>query len=169
MKQKGFGLIGLILIFVVIAIVLIIAIPMGQDYYAKKSLETTTRDFVASVHQAQLLARSSHTLVALCPLGNPEFDYCGSRKDWKNGWIIRYGIAGSGKVKFVDRVTPTGNVAVSGDAKEFLFDHYGELYDERVGSMSFRNKDCRTGSIQNIYINASGQLNTGFMTCAPQS
>ena len=85
---RGFTLVELMLVIVVLAILLAWGIPSFTDYIARKRIDAAATQLVASVQLARSQAITTGKTVSLC--GSSNGTAC-NESDWGAGWLVYIG------------------------------------------------------------------------------
>ena len=92
-KEKGFTLIELMITLVVLAILLLVAVPNFGSFVAQSRLDSVKNKLISSVALARSEAIKRGVAVAICRKNADPAQTCNGNavtgsKDWSNGWIV---------------------------------------------------------------------------------
>lgn len=128
--QQGFTLIELMVTIMVMAIILMVAVPSFNEATLGSKLGSLANNFVASVQLARSEAIKRNAAVTLC--ASSDGSTCTGA--WKDGWIVREGTT----VIYTQAPLPRGFLlSESGGATSLVFQPTG------VGATSARLTLCR--------------------------
>lgn len=128
--QQGFTLIELMVTIMVMAIILMVAVPSFNEATLGSKLGSLANNFVASVQLARSEAIKRNAAVTLC--ASSDGSTCTGA--WKDGWIVRAGTT----VIYTQAPLPRGFLlSESGGATSLVFQPTG------VGATSARLTLCR--------------------------
>lgn len=118
-KQLGLTLIELLVTVAILAILMTIALPSFQDFFASNRVATSTSDFVTALNLARSEAIRRGETVSVIKNG-------GASKNWDGGWTIFLdsnsdGIADAGEVLRAGAAMPTNVTMRSNNAALDLF------------------------------------------------
>lgn len=168
--MRGFTLIELSVVLVIIAVTAALALPSFDRLIRSNRVSTQANELIASLALARSEAIRSNTPgrtgivgrdVVLCPSS----DGLTCAADWNDGWIVARRVDNAITV-LRHTQEPTG-VIIAGASAEIVFDNRGR---RRLGpdSLTVRATKCDPGDdfIRTLQINASGQVRLVDAVCA---
>lgn len=125
-KAKGFTLVELMIVIVIVAILAAIALPSFRDTMRSNRVATSTNALLASVALARTEAIRSRARGVICT--SADGAACGGG-DWNSGWLVWSDLDNSGTVNGAETVVRyvQGNpsLVVAGSANLIAFDGRG--------------------------------------------
>jgi type IV fimbrial biogenesis protein FimT len=158
--SRGFTLIELIVVVVIIAVVSAIALPGFQELIRSNRLTTETNALLGSLSLARTEAiRGNHS-----PVGNRDVVLCPSAdgatcgNDWTAGWIVARRVDDTVDT-VIRHIQPAVGMSVASAQDEIVFDNRGRRL---VGpnTLTVRPLECPAGQpyVRTLTLNASGQV-----------
>ena len=86
-RERGFTLIELMTVVVVVAVLLALAVPSYSVLSMRTKLKSYANELVASVYLARGEAIKRNAPMTLC-ISNADGDACVASGDWDQGWIV---------------------------------------------------------------------------------
>lgn len=108
---KGFTLIELIIVLILISLLLILAVPAYQALIANSRVTSGVNQLVASINYARSEAIKRQSIVTLC--SSQDGQQCGGL--WRNGWLIFVDKAATGQITTSNNILRTYNALPAGD------------------------------------------------------
>lgn len=87
MKHRGFTLVELMVVVVIVAVIMVIAVPGFSTLMERTRLKAYANEFVSSVYLARSEAIKRNADVTLCTSNDPNA-LCVSAAKWEDGWIV---------------------------------------------------------------------------------
>jgi prepilin-type N-terminal cleavage/methylation domain-containing protein len=89
-RQRGFTLIEMLIVIVILGIVMALAYPTMQETLQGNRMTSQANTMLAAMHQARSTAIRIGQTVFVCPKANRNnvSSQCGGVGDWGNGWVI---------------------------------------------------------------------------------
>lgn len=111
--MRGFTIVELLIVIVIVGIIAAVAAPGLNDLVASTSVRTASSDFYAALAAARSEAIKRRTAMSVKPVSS----------DWKNGWTVE---DGAGHV-FQQADKLSTRVAVSGTASSITYGMNGRI------------------------------------------
>jgi type IV fimbrial biogenesis protein FimT len=86
-RIPGFTLIEMMIVLVIVAVLLMIALPSFNVLSLRTKLKSHANDMVASVYLARSEAIKRNATMTMC-IANSDGDDCAGAGDWDQGWIV---------------------------------------------------------------------------------
>ena len=115
-RPDGFTLIELLVTLSIAGILLGIGVPSFSNAISESRISSQYNAMVGSLYLARSEAVKGPGEVTVCPKSAVEVLQCGSKTDWKNGWIV-----------FIDRTTVQGEAEATIDANDEILSHEAQL------------------------------------------
>ncbi|MDO4769232.1 MAG: GspH/FimT family pseudopilin [Brachymonas sp.] len=173
-KSKGFTLIELMVVLVIVAILAMIAIPNFRDFLRNSALVSSANQLVASIESSKGEALKRNKRVLIVPLG----------AGWGSGWRAfidedNDAAFGAGDMELHTSaalpdylsVSASSNSTASASSPYLMFDGSGFPRDASTGAfaantISISRNDLPAGSgVRRVMIGATGRVRS----CRPQS
>lgn len=89
-RCEGFTLVELMAVLLIVAAILMVALPGFSTLTQRTILKSYTNDFITSVVLARSEAIKRNSRVDLCVVLDPDDPVaCGASGDWEGGWLVR--------------------------------------------------------------------------------
>lgn len=128
--SRGFTLVELLIVIVIVGIIAAIAAPGMNDLVASTSVRTASSDFYAALAAARSEAIKRRTTMSVKPVSS----------DWKNGWTVE---DGAGHV-FQKADALSTRVAVSGAATAISYGMNGRVSSGTAQTLTFYSASSPT-------------------------
>lgn len=165
---RGFTLIELMITLVVLAIVVVAALPNLRDLLQRNRLVAQSNEMVAALSYARTEAIRAGRLAGVC--SSSDGAACGGT--WQDGWIVWVDTDRSGGLNDAAEIlrvaVPGGDVEITGSAAVISFDSRGLAQAGGGSAFAMQPSDCEAGEAgkaRSLVVNAVGQARVGQEAC----
>lgn len=120
-RLAGFTLVELMITLVILVILLTIAVPSFERFFAENRAASGANEILTGLHLARSEAVRRNSNASLCPSTNGET--CTGGTEWARGWIVFHDVDGNGGIDLGDdavlRVSESLSPTVSISGPEF--------------------------------------------------
>ncbi len=163
--SKGFTMVELIIVVVIIGILATIGFPSFQSFIANQQLTTTANNLQAFIQVARSESVKKSEYVVICP--SADQTSCASSSSWTPSWIMFEDLDKNGDLDTDDKILKVENsiastIGVTRTGK-LVFTSVGTISG---GSTSFSLSNNLTSDVRYLCLELSGKSTVSKVACS---